>query len=312
MSELGALQLVDIRKRWKREDKDFTPWLFKQENLNLLANVLNMKLIPEDIEVEVGQYYADILCRNNTNNSLVVIENQLEESDHDHLGKILTYATELGAETLVWIASNFTNEHRNTFDWLNQNIIDRFQFFCVKVELIQIDNSNLAPKFTIICKPNNWLPKIEEDDWRLRYWGEFQKYLAAEDSSLKPLEWNKKHPDYLGFDIGKSPHIWISIWLNSKGKQIAVNLHLKGKNAKANFDQLEEQQEVQKAIESEFGIKGLKWFKSPRQSPNIPQVGLYKYNTDPSAELNWQNQFEWLHSNLEKLDKIFRSSVSEF
>lgn len=308
MSELGKLQLVDIRKIWTREDEDFTPWLFKQENLNQLANVLNMKLKPVGKEVEVGQYYTDILCRNTDNNSLIVIENQLEESDHDHLGKVLTYATESGADTVVWIATDFTKEHRNTFDWLNQNMSDEFQFFCVKIELIQVDDSPLAPKFTVISKPANWRPKIIEGDWRPIYWSKLREHLTVKNSFLEPGKWNEDRPDYLGFDIGKSPLIWMSAWLNPKGKQIAVNLHLKGQNAKTQFDELYQQQEV---VKDEFGA-GLKWYKSPKFNPSVPQVGLYKNNTDPKAELDWQNQFEWLRSNLEKLDKVFRLRISEF
>ena len=129
MSEFGDLKAIDLRQIWPREDENFTPWLFEKENLIRLADVLNIKLEPLVKEIEVGQFYADIVCRNTADNSLAVIENQLGETDHDHLGKVLTYAAELRAVTIIWVAAEFANEHSNTLGWLNENMSDRFQFF---------------------------------------------------------------------------------------------------------------------------------------------------------------------------------------
>ena len=301
MPELGNLKSIDLRQKWPREDKNFTPWLFKKENLTRLASVLNMELDPLETEMEVGQFYADIVCRNTTDNSLAVIENQLGKTDHDHLGKVLTYAAELNAFTVIWIAVDFTNEHRNTFDWLNKNMEERFQFFAVKLELIQIDNSSQAPKFTIIAKPKNWVPPAIEGDWRKRFWSKFCEYLTEEiNSSIAANSFQTNNLDYLGFDIGKSKdQIWTAAWLNPNQKQVAANLHLAGV-AKKHFSMLETHLENH---QSEFDREFKSWDGSS------PYALGFHNNANLMNEEDWQDQFEWLRLNLEKLDEIFRSRV---
>ena len=306
MSEFGNLKSIDLRQIWPREDKNFTPWLFKEENLTRLADVLNMKLDPLEKEMEVGQFYADIVCRNTTDNSLAVIENQLGETDHAHLGKVLTYVAELRAATVIWIAAEFTSEHSNTLNWLNENMSDHFQFFGVKLELIQVDNSRTTPKFTVIAKPNNWISPVVEGDPRTRFWSKFREYLTENNSSLDP-QGSSENPQYFGFRLGEISDIWLAAWRHQNNKYFGVNLHLKGQNALSYFDKLKEQQSE---IETELDA-ALRWEKSPRHNRLIPQVGLYK-NMDLPDETDWPNQFEWLHLNLEKLDKVFRPRVMDF
>ena len=302
MPELGNLKSIDLRQKWPREDEHFTPWLFKKENLTRLASVLNMELDPLEIEMEIGQFYADIVCRNTTDNSLAVIENQLGETDHDHLGKVLTYAAELNAFTVIWIAVDFTNEHRNTFDWLNENMDERFQFFAVKLELIQIDDSSPTPKFTIIAKPQNWVSPAIEGDWRKRFWSKFCEYLTKIESPIAANSFQSKDPSYLGFEIGGSKNqIWTAAWLNPNQKQIAANLHLGGV-AKKHFSTLKAHL---KNHQSKFDREFESW-KSSRNAPY--RLGFYN-NADWMNEENWHAQFEWLRLNLEKLDEVFRSRV---
>ena len=263
-----------------------------------------MKLEPLEKEMEVGQFYADIVCRNVSDNSLVVIENQLGETDHDDLGKVLTYAAKLCAVTVIWIAADFTHEHRNAFDWLNENMAERFQFFAVQLELIQIDDSHPTPKFTIISKPKNWISPVIEGDWRMRYWSKFGGYLAEEmNSPIADKGFSSNNPFYLGFDIGiPTDQIWTAAWLDPKQKQIAANLHLSGV-AKEHFSMLKAHLENhQSKFDGEF-----KWWKS---SPNAPyRLGFYN-NTNWMNKEDWDDQFEWLRLNLERLDEVFRSRVA--
>lgn len=306
MPEFGNLKSIDLRHIWPREDKDFTPWLFEEGNLTRLADVLNMKLDPLEKEMEVGQFYADIVCRNTADSSLVVIENQLGETDHDHLGKVLTYAAKLCAVTVIWIAADFTHEHRNTFDWLNENMDERFQFFAVKLELIQINDSHPTPKFTVIAKPNNWIYPVVEGDSRTRFWSKFHEHLTENNSSLDPQR-SSENPQYFGFRIGEVSDIWLAAWRHPNNKYFGVNLHLKGPNAQLYFDKLKEQQNE---IETELGA-ALEWKKSPSYNPSVPQVGLYK-NMDSPEETDWPNQFKWLRLNLEKLGRVFQPRVADF
>lgn len=156
IKDLGRLQKVDLRDSWASEAGDFTPWLAERENLKLLGETIGIELELETQEKEVGPFRADILCKDAINGNWVLIENQLERTDHSHLGQLLTYAAGLNAVTIVWIAESFTDEHRAAMDWLNEKTPDEILFFGLEVELWRIGNSPIAPKFNIVCKPNEW------------------------------------------------------------------------------------------------------------------------------------------------------------
>ena len=118
---LGIFEKVDIRALWPHEAADFTPWLAKNENLRLLGDAIGIELKVKNTEVSVGPYSADIVAEDVNCGDDVVIENQLGKTNHDHLGKLITYAANLDAKTLVWIAPDFTDEHRRAVDWLNNS-----------------------------------------------------------------------------------------------------------------------------------------------------------------------------------------------
>ena len=293
------LKPVDLREVWPHEADDFTPWLAEPEHLSWLGETLNMELADAECEKPVGQFRADILCRNTADSSLVVIEHQLRQSDHDHLGKVLTYGLGLEARTLVWVAENFTNEHLAVINRLNAMTDENFQFFGVEVKVAKITDSLYGVQFNIVAKP---------DDWLEQFFSEFRRHLTAKNSPLNPLKWNRNSPDYLGFNIGRWPEIWLSGWISATRRQIAANLHMKVPNADSRFDELENNRQE---IESQFGAR-LQWKKSPPWRPAVPQVGVYKNNADPTDRSDWPNQFEWLRKKLEKLDGIFRARVAEF
>ena len=153
MHEFDRFRRVELRDIWPHEARDFTPWL--AENLVFLAEALDMDLELEAIEKRVGDFRADIVCLNRTDNSRVIIENQLEKSNHQHLGKVLTYAAGLDAATIIWIAEEIRPEHRDVLNWLNRNTPAALQFFGVEIEVIQIGDSPYAPKFTVVTDMNN-------------------------------------------------------------------------------------------------------------------------------------------------------------
>jgi len=152
---LGRLEKVDLRTIWTSEAVSFTPWLALEENIKLLGETIGMDLEVEAQEKNVGPFRADILCRETTTpDHWVLVENQLERTDHCHLGQILTYAAGLKAVTIVWVSSKFTDEHRAALDWLNEITDTRFRFFGLEVEAWRIGNSVPAPKFNIVSEPN--------------------------------------------------------------------------------------------------------------------------------------------------------------
>jgi hypothetical protein len=213
---LGRLERVDLRDIWVSEATSFTPWLARPENMAVLAETLDMDLEVEALERAVGSFRADILCKDLGTDRWVLIENQLERTDHTHLGQLLTYASGLEAVTIVWIAARFTEEHRSTLDWLNKITNDSFRFFGLEVELWRIGASPAAPKFNIISKPNEWSHSVaqaaraidgaELSETRVmqrQYWGALNLVL---DTVGGPLRGNRKPQpqSWMGYGIGRS------------------------------------------------------------------------------------------------------------
>lgn len=214
--ELGRLQRVDLRDIWVSEAVDFTPWLARSENLEILAETLGLELELEAQEKSVGPFRADILCKDIGTGDWVLIENQLERTDHTHLGQLLTYASGLEAVTIVWIASRFTEEHRSTLDWLNKITDERFQFFGLEVELWRIGESPAAPKFNVVSKPNDWSKSVAQaarsiDDASLsetqvtqrEYWAAFHEALK---SAQGPVSGNRKPQpqSWMSYSVGRT------------------------------------------------------------------------------------------------------------
>ena len=154
-TRLGKLEPVELRDCWEREDSDFTPWLASDENIALLGEAIGLELEVQQEEAAVGPFRADILCRDTNSGGLVIIENQLERTDHSHLGQTLTYAAGLDAVTIVWIAASFTEEHRAALDWLNRISHEGVRFFGVEIELWRIGDSAPAPMFNIVAVPKS-------------------------------------------------------------------------------------------------------------------------------------------------------------
>jgi hypothetical protein len=165
LPEIGKLERVDLRNIWGDEARNFTPWLATDEAIGLLSEVIGQRgLVVIGREVAVGPYSADILAKVAGNEDhKVVIENQLGKTDHDHLGKMITYAAGLGAKTLVWISDRFCEEHRAALDWLNQNTVDGLNFFGLEIHAYRIDGSRPAPQFSIISRPNSTSKAIREE-----------------------------------------------------------------------------------------------------------------------------------------------------
>ncbi len=152
--ELGTIERIRLRDVWKYEDKNFTPWL--AANISLLGGALGLDLEVRAQETAVGIYWLDILAHDRENDSPVVIENQLGVTDHDHLGKLLTYAAGFNANTMVWIAGEFRDEHREALDLLNQRTDEDTQFFGVEAEVLKIDNSRPSVNFKLVAIPRKW------------------------------------------------------------------------------------------------------------------------------------------------------------
>jgi len=315
MAELGILKRVDLRDIWATEAQDFTPWLAQEHNLNELAKVLGFDLELEAQEQNVGPFRADILCKNTDDGAWVLIENQLERTDHIHLGQLLTYAAGLHAVTIVWVAATFTDEHRAALDWLNEITDDTFQFFGLEVELWKIGDSPAAPKFNVVSKPNDWSRSVsraartistealtETKTTQLEYWTSFREFLLENNSSIRPQKPLPQH--WTNYNIGRAG-FKLGALLNSRENRIGIEFYMGDENAKAYFSLLAEQKD---AIEDELGFK-LEWMKLPeRKSSRI----LVNWNgKDPLDKIAWAEYHQWMKEKLEKFDLVFRPRVRQ-
>lgn len=189
MKELGRISRCKVRDIWTNEN-DFSDWLFSPENIELLSDTLGLNtIITQTREDSVGGFRADIVGEETDTGRKVIIENQFETSNHDHLGKIITYAAGKDASIIIWIVEEARPEHASAIEWLNNNMTDR-GFFLVQIEVIKIEDSLPAATFTIIQKPNEYIQmvKAETDNTRqfkLEYWNQFLNYVKQDRKFLK-------------------------------------------------------------------------------------------------------------------------------
>jgi len=208
--QLGNLEPVDLRTVWPDEARDFTPWLAQEENLRRLSDALGLELELDRVEVAVGPYSADLVATDASSNTKVVIENQLEKTNHDHLGKILTYASGLEARILIWLARKFTEEHRQTFDYLNECTSGRLRLYGVEVEVLRIGDSLPAPHFRLVSSPNDYLAAThiasagisDTKSLYMEFWTAFRDFCRAEGESFSlqtpRLRLRRKDGDKIG------------------------------------------------------------------------------------------------------------------
>ena len=284
------------------------------DNLAVLAEAVGIELELEAQERNVGPFRADILCKDVETGHWVLIENQLERTDHTHLGQLLTYASGLQAVTIIWIAAKFTEQHRATLDWLNEITDDRFNFFGLEVELWRIGDSLAAPKFNTISKPNDWTrdvnvaaraiaagPLTDTRQRQLAYWTLWRERLDAAPENYRSRKPAPQH--WLDFSIGRSDY-WVSATLNAPERRAGIELNMRNTpDNKLNFDTLAADKE---SIEKEFG-ESLVWM--PLNGKKSSRVAAYKTHVDPLDEANWPELLDWMQNAFDRFQRIFKGRV---
>lgn len=316
---LGRLEQVDLRRVWISESSGFTPWLAQPENLKLLGEAIGIDLELVAREKDVGPFRADILCRDmEREDALVLIENQLEATDHRHLGQLMTYAAGLKAVTIVWVAAEIREEHRAALDWLNSVTAEGINFFGLEIELWRIGDSPAAPKFNIISKPNDWSRRItegfvsaaessEKKQIQLEFWTAFHDYIRKRGSSLKlrrPLPRSARFVavGHGGIRLGAVASFWDSVLESYAGHEVRAELILVGPFAKQNFAALEARKGE---IESELGHP-LTWL-NPSETERSRIYARLPVNLNDRAK--WPEYQRWLLDNLEALERVFMPRV---
>lgn len=314
MIELGQLSKVDLRDVWKTEAQDFTPWLAQAENLNILGEAIHLDLELEAQEKSVGPFRADILCMDTENDSWVLIENQLQRTDHVHLGQLMTYAAGLHAATIVWVAAEFTDEHRAAMDWLNEITDENFRFFGLEVELWCIGDSLAAPKFNVISKPNDWSRSVargvrsiesqelsETRQLQIEYWQAFQLKVEAKAGPVQATR-RPRPRAWMSFKVGRSKFKLGAVMLRRQNN-IRAELYISGDDAKRNFHALKQDKTE---IEREFGA-ALAWEELPDGLDS--RIAVYLPESDPEDRSDWSRQHDWLADQVNELHRVFHNRV---
>lgn len=308
MADLGRLEMVDLREAWANEATSFTPWLAKPENLALLGDAIGLELAAEAVEQHVGPFRADILCKVATTDRLVLIENQIEQTDHCHLGQLLTYAAGLHAATIIWVAAKIRDEHRAAIDWLNEITGEQFHFFALEIELWKIGESATAPKFNVVCEPNEWSKTVQEEakgiaatglgeagKLYLEYWTALREYMEAHKS---PVVSQKPQPDHwASHAIGRANFNLVAV-VRQKSNTASARVSISGRQAKSHYKSLYAQKD---AIERELG-EPLDWQELPNKKESRVDIRLDE--VDPKNRSDWPRQHAWFREKLEKLHRV--------
>ncbi len=306
-SPLGSLEPVDLRTIWPDEARDFTPWLAQEENLRRLSDALNLELELDRVEVAVGPYSADIVATDASSNTKVVIENQLEKTNHDHLGKVLTYASGLEARILIWIARTFTEEHRQTFDYLNECTSGRLRLYGVEIEVLRIGNSVPAPHFRLVSSPNDYAAAThnataelsETKSLYLEFWTGFRDYCRTHGEAFSLQTPRPQH--WYTVSIGRSGFS-ISLTASTMHGRLGCELYLRGPNAKQAFRTLKNSQ---KEIEAALGT--LDWQELPEKQDC--RIVDHLKDFDPRNRASWDRGFTWMKKRAEEFRTVFAPRV---
>src|SRR5260221_3349443 len=313
-NNLGKLKKVDLREVWEHEATSFTKWLSQEDNLNHLGDELGIAIKLLKTEAKVGGFNVDILAEEEDSTRKIIIENQLETTDHDHLGKLITYASGTDANVIIWIFREIRDEHRSAIDWLNEHTDEDIDFFAVKMELWQIGDSLPAPKFQIISNPNNWAKVAKTNTeqskltptklYQFELWNKFKEFGQANNQELSFTKTNPQH--WYNFSIGSSMcHVGLTV--NTREKEFACELYIP--SDKELFDFLLTKKE---AIEKELTIK-LDWQRLPEETKASRIKITKKFDVVGDADFSkYGEAFGWLEKNLVNFKKVFPKYLSEY
>jgi hypothetical protein len=312
MTGFGNIRRVAIRDVWPSESQDFTPWL--AENLEKLGEVLGLDLEMIEREASVGNFSLDILAKDLSTGHNAIIENQFGDTDHDHLGKMLTYAAGFDAATIIWISENVRDEHRQTIEWLNQRTDTATQFFAIEIEVIKIDDSKPAYNFKPVVFPNEWLKtrkrsSSEKSSTKGEAYREYfqimidelrNKHSFTEARIAQPQNWYNFPSGVAGLTYSTS---------FAQGGRIRAELYIDVGDLDRNkklFDWLAEQKQV---IETEFG-EPLSWERMEERRAS--RVAVYREGSIEDNEETLREIQAWTVQKLLTFKKVFSQRLKSY
>ncbi len=307
--KLGRLKEVEVRDLWKHEQYDFSEWLSKPENIEYINDILGLTLVDIQKEAPVGDYRCDLFAKDETTDTHVVIENQLEASNHDHLGKIITYASSLKATVIVWIVKKAREEHRAAIEWLNNNTVESIGFFLIELHAYKIGDSLPAPKFEIIQQPNDFikankntsLNKEESQSAieRKEFWTRFNEKIVE---AGKPFSIRKPSTDHwYNIAIGTS-QAFLCVNLVNKDNQIVLELYIN--DNKELFDSLYNcKDEIENKLDMHFQWDRLDTKKASRIKYFIPGLNFDDHS-------NYDALMDEIIEKSIRMKQVFREYIS--
>lgn len=305
MNKLGKMiKITDLRSVWPHEANDFTKWLAQEENLALLSDAINVELELEERESSVGSFNVDLFAKEVGTDRRVIIENQLEDTNHDHLGKLITYAAGKGAEVIVWVVKRARDEHRQAIEWLNQHTDGNIGFFLLEIELWQIGDSEKAPRFNIVEKPNDWSKTMKTIEGlsdtellRLDFWSGFNDTMNNNNDFTRRFRLRKAAPhNWYDLSIGSSEY-HVALTINSQKQNIGTDLYID--DNKELFEKFKKHQdEISRMLNSE-----VEW-REARKACRI----FISANINPQKRENWAKAYLWF---LEKAI-VFKEIASKY
>lgn len=305
MINLGQLkEIKDLRKVWPHEALDFTPWLAEEDNLSLLSDAVGLEITVDETESSVGDFNVDIYATETGTDRKIIIENQLEDTNHDHLGKLITYASGKTADIVIWVVKRAREEHRAAIEWLNNHTDENIAFFLLEVKLFQIGDSDIAVKFEVIEKPNDWTKEIKRQtsssptlQARYDYWVAFNEYAFNNAVFAKAFNRRKASTDH-----------WMSLSVGSSACHIDLSQVRKDNNITVEWYITDDKELYQKFyshkadIESDMGMT-LDWRELPdKKASRI----LVIHEADFDNKDKWPEQFEWTMDAAMKMKKAFK------
>ena len=307
MIELGKLEPInDLRSVWPNEASDFTPWLSKEENLAQLGSAINMDIVLDEIESTVGGFSVDLYCHEDITNRKIVIENQLEDINHDHLGKIITYAAGKSAEILIWIVKHARDEHRQAVEWLNEHTDDNIGIFLIEIHLFTIGDSKCAPQFTVIERPNDWVKSIKGNNdkkdtptkqMQFSFWEKFNGFTNSHPEFKQEFNTRKANPQHW-YDISiGSALCHIRVTFNTRDNKICCGVYIP--NNKELYDIFESHKDdIEKSVGAE-----LVWERLPDKKASL--IDSWIVDKDISNDGEWDKYFAWICQQVIKMKKAF-------
>ena len=305
---LAKLQKIDLRDVWGIEP-DFTNWLAQKENLDLLGEEIGVDIKIIKTEANVGNFKVDILAEEESSGRKIIIENQLEDTNHDHLGKIITYASGYDAEIIIWVVRAVREEHQRAVEWLNEHTDEKTGYFLIKVELWQIEGSKPAPKFDVLVSPNEWAKAIkaspaggELSDTKLQqldFWTKFKGFVRAKDTRIRLQTPRPQH--WYDVSMGSS-EAHVALTINSRENLLGCEIYISRNKELFNF-----LQERKEEIEKEIGEQ-TEWVNAAVAS----RIKIKKEISDLFSQSEAENYFAWLYEKTVLFQKVFGRHFREF